>query len=548
MTTRKEFVSDRKPQVGIPLPEGWFWTTVSALGELDGEAVKTGPFGAILKSKEFVAAGVPILAVGNVQSGHLDLKDARVDHITENKAVELSGYRLRAGDVLFTRSGTIGRSAVVPLSSEGWMMSYHLLRVRPDQLLINPQYLYFVFAGCQASQEHTQDSTIGTTRPGINTQILKDVPVPLPPRAEQDRLLAKIEELFSRANSARDCLSKIPVTLKRFRQAVLSAACSGKLTEDWRAEKRLTTESSLELLARVLAERKQEYETRCAKAQAKGQRIPKQPDNLNKLAFVLPEPLELSEIPEEWTWVSINDVISTAQYGTSVKADGSAGRGVPLLRMGNIRDGRLDLSDLQYVTRQAENIPDFKLVRGDVLFNRTNSPELVGKTAVYDCELEAVFASYLIRVRCDARIALGSYLSSWLNSPWGRWWARTVRTDGVSQSNINASKLRSMPIPLPPLKEQEEIVRRIGELFALATNIEQSVSTAKRRTGRLTQAILAKAFRGELVPTEAELARREGRDYESASAMLERIRGERAEQVKPLRPSKRKARKVSADV
>lgn len=105
-----------------------------------------------------------------------------------------------------------------------------------------------------------------------------------------------------------------------------------------------------------------------------------------------------------------------------------------------------------------------------------------------------------------------------------------------------------MPIPLPPLKEQEEIVRRIGELFALATNIEQSVSTAKRRTGRLTQAILAKAFRGELVPTEAELARREGRDYESASAMLERIRGERAEQVKPLRPSKRKARKVSADV
>ena len=547
MTTVEESIPDNELLASIPLPEGWLWTTVSSLGEFDGEAVKTGPFGAILKSKEFVSSGVPILAVGNVQSGRLDLQNARVDHITEEKADELSDYRLRAGDVLFTRSGTIGRSAVVPQSADGWMMSYHLLRVRPNQLLINPQYLYFVFAGCQASQQYTQDSTIGTTRPGINTQILKHLPVPLPPRAEQDRAVATINELFSRVGSARDHLSKIPVILKRFRQAVLASACSGKLTEDWRGSQ-ASLEASAESLTRAFAERKQEFEAQCARAKAKDKRLPAQPDNLEPLEFSLPEPLVLPEIPEEWAWTSVNDVISMAQYGTSVKADGTPQRGVPLLRMGNIQDGQLDLTDLQYITRQAENIADFRLAKGDVLFNRTNSPELVGKTAVYNNEREAVFASYLIRVRCDARITLGKYLSSWLNSPWGRWWARTVRTDGVSQSNINASKLRSMPLPLPPLQEQIEILRRLNALFALAANIERSVQAAQRRTEKLSQAILAKAFRGELVPTEAELARREGRDYEPASVLLDRMHAERAKRAKTPAVPKRKLRRASAHV
>jgi type I restriction enzyme, S subunit len=165
---------------------------------------------------------------------------------------------------------------------------------------------------------------------------------------------------------------------------------------------------------------------------------------------------------------------------------------------------------------------------GDILFNRTNSPELVGKAAVYDADLPAVFASYLIRLRCDDQLVQSRYVCWWINSPWGRWWARTVRTDGVSQSNINATTLQAMPLPLPPVEEQAEIVRRVEALFKLADAIEKRLAAATAQAEKLTQAILAKAFRGELVPTEAELARREGRPYEPASTLLERIRTERS--------------------
>jgi Type I restriction modification DNA specificity domain len=134
------------------------------------------------------------------------------------------------------------------------------------------------------------------------------------------------------------------------------------------------------------------------------------------------------------------------------------------------------------------------------------------------------FASYLIRVRCDPQMLSTKLLCFWINSPWGREWARRVRTDGVSQSNINSHKLGALPVPLPPVEEQREIVRRVESFFKLADAIEKRVAAAMARAEKLTQSILAKAFRGELVPTEAELARRDGRTYEPASALLGRIK------------------------
>jgi type I restriction enzyme S subunit len=160
------------------------------------------------------------------------------------------------------------------------------------------------------------------------------------------------------------------------------------------------------------------------------------------------------------------------------------------------------------------------------LFNRTNSPELVGKSAIYRGEGPAIFAGYLIRIthlsELDPR-----YLNLCLNSIYAREFCLRVKTDGVSQSNINAQKLGVFEVPYCSLKEQEEIVRRVEALFKMADAIEKRVAAASARAEHLTQAVLAKAFRGELVPTEAELASREGRDYEAASVLLERIKAGR---------------------
>jgi len=521
MTTVEESIPDNELPASIPLPEGWLWTTVSSLGEFDGEAVKTGPFGAILKSKEFVSSGIPILAVGNVQSGHLDLKNARVDHITEKKATELSDYRLRAGDVLFTRSGTIGRSAVVPQSADGWMMSYHLLRVRPNQLLINPQYLYFVFAGCQVSQQYTQDSTIGTTRPGINTQILKDVPVPLPPRAEQDRMVARIDELFSLVCSARDHLSKIPLILKRFRQAVLASACSGKLTEGWR-NRQENLEPASRLVERIASMRSRASNGACVRTV---------------------EAANLPAIPEEWTWVYLPDLGCTGRGRSRHRPRDAAhlyGGPYPFIQTGDIAQsgGRIKSHTQTYSQAGLEQSKLWPA--GTVCITIAAN---IAHSAILT--YPSCFPDSVVGVIPDADFCLKEYVEFFI---------RTARADleqyapATAQKNINLGVLSDVAVPLPPYREQQEIVRITEALLAAADAIECHVVAASQSAGRVTQAILAKAFRGELVPPEAELARRDGRQYEPASVLLERIRAEGASHAKNPAVPKRKLRRASAHV
>ncbi|HEY0556214.1 MAG TPA: hypothetical protein VGG20_18315, partial [Thermoanaerobaculia bacterium] len=147
----------------------------------------------------------------------------------------------------------------------------------------------------------------------------------------------------------------------------------------------------------------------------------------------------------------------------------------------------------------------------------------------FDLDLEAVFASYLVRIECDPQLVASAYVCGWINSPWGRRWARTVRTDCSNQSNINVSRLLRMPVPVPPLAEQRQIVRRVDELFTFADAVAQRVATAEEKTESLRRTVLARAMRGELVATAAELARDggEGGAFEPATDLLDRIGAER---------------------
>ena len=331
---------------------------------------------------------------------------------------------------------------------------------------------------------------------------LAGISLPLPPLAEQRRIVARAGELLAQARLVRARLAKLPAALKRFRQSALAAACSGRLTEDWRVRHR-------------------ERES---------------PRFSDETEWQVPEPLEIPEIPESWTLVGLDDLVARVQYGASHRADGDAKTGLPVLRMSNIQEGRVDMTHLKYVDRSLRGLDAFLLEEGDILFNRTNSPGLVGKAAVYvprkdkdgrPDPREAVFASYLVRLVCDAERMLSQFLCAWINSPWGRQWARTVRRDCVSQSNINSSKLRRMPVPTPPLAEQQEIVRWMERLFRFADAVEVRVAAAMAQADRLSQAVLDKAFRGELAPTESELARLEGRSYEPAWVLLSRIKSGR---------------------
>ena len=199
---------------------------------------------------------------------------------------------------------------------------------------------------------------------------------------------------------------------------------------------------------------------------------------------------------EKWQHTTIGNIVEKVEYGSSAKSE-KEGK-VPVLRMGNIQKGRFDWSDLVY-SNDDEEISKYLLKKDDVLFNRTNSPELVGKTAIYKGERPAIFAGYLIRLHYKKDLINADFLNYYLNSDIARNYGNTVKSDGVNQSNINGQKLKTYPLYLPPLAEQQRIVKEIESRLSQATASETYIENALQQAEALRQSILKKAFSGELV-------------------------------------------------
>ena len=211
--------ADGKPE----LPPGWSWCSV---GQLCLGNIQTGPFGAQLHNTDFQKSGVPIIAIGNVRWGHLDLTD--VDCVSEDKAEQLTRFRVETDDVLFTRSGTVGRSAIVPQRASGFVMSSHILRVRQDPRFYLPELMFRAFRGEPTIKNQLLELTRGATRPGFNTQLLSGMTIPVPPLAEQSQILERLQALDVLIESFAE-KTKLIARLDGLDRSILAKAFRGEL-------------------------------------------------------------------------------------------------------------------------------------------------------------------------------------------------------------------------------------------------------------------------------------------------------------------------------
>ncbi|MDT3401082.1 type I restriction enzyme S subunit [Mucilaginibacter terrae] len=298
---------------------------------------------------------------------------------------------------------------------------------------INPEYVRYYLL---FSKNYLESISSGTTFKELSGFKASTISFPLAPLEEQAVIVNYLSGLNSKLQRTRSHLNAAVQLAETLKAKVLENAYSGVLTEEWRFKHKKFT-------------------------------------------------------PER---VQLGSIISEITYGTSSKSS-RIGK-IPVLRMGNIQDGAIDWSDLVY-TNDNQEIKKYILKAGDVLFNRTNSPELVGKTAVYKGEREAIYAGYLIRVRCSD-VMLPDYLNICLNSPQGREFCRRVKSDGISQSNINATKLKTFILPLPSVEEQREIIAIIEKNFNRIINIINGVDGASGKLSSLETTFYSKAFSGEL--------------------------------------------------
>jgi type I restriction enzyme S subunit len=419
------------------LPSGWELVSLAELGVEVRESVT--PFA----GQTYELWSVPAFAQGKPE-------------IVDGETIASAKRAVSPGDVLICKiNPRINRVWLVaePLSVDAQIASPEYLILRTSERAVSAYLRWYLSSPTfRAWIELSVEGATGSHTRAKTGPILRQR-IPVPPLAEQRRIVAAIEEQFSRLDASDEDLRQVMRRLAALERAVVDSAVDG-----------------------------------------------------------------------QWPIVRIADVTADQSYGSSAKARRDP-PGTPMLRMGNIQRGRIDLTDLKYLPPSHRDAERFLLADGDLLFNRTNSPELVGKSAVFRSgRTPTSFASYLIRVRLTDD-CVPEWVAFVINSTVGRRYIASVRSQQVGQANVNGTKLAAMPIALPPLDEQRRIVAEIDQQLSLIDSLRTASEAAQRRSSALRRAILERAFRGELVPQDPA--------DEPASVLLERIRAERDAAAKP---------------
>lgn len=482
------------------LPQGWAEATIGAVFSIN-------PKHPADTDRNQTVSFVPMPAVDEHSGSIFGATDRQLSEIW-------TGYtHFGDRDVIFAKITPCmenGKAAIARDLTNGMACgSTEFYVFRPDEG-ISSDYLWRFLRqqSFRDDAERHMSGAVGQRR--VPRDYLEHHSLPLPPEAEQRRIVAKLDALTARLARARAELDRVPVLANHLRQAAVAHAFDGQLTTEWRAAHvglaALSTTDVESAYVRIAGQKRRKP--------ASG--IDWQPD---------------MALPEGWRWASVDDLIAITQYGSSSKTSDDAS-GVPVLRMGNIQRSEIDWSSLKYLPTDHTEFPELFLQAGDVLFNRTNSFELVGKSAVFrGSDRPVSYASYLIRLRCSA--ILPDLLVRYVNSQYGRAWIDQVASQQVGQANVNGSKLKALGVPLPPPAEQVEMLRLLDIAFARADRLEAEAARARALLDRLESALLAKAFRGELVPQDP--------NDEPAQVLLDRIRTQRAAAPKARRGRKARA-------
>ena len=374
----------------------------------------------------------------------------------------------------------------------------------PDQEIIVLQYLFYAL---KHSRNELTAQGQGFAQSNISQTILKAHKIPIAPLREQSLIAAKLDSLLARVDACRDQLDRIPHVLKCFQEAVLNAATSGQLTEDWR-EKDVGSEPNATLLTRIEIERKLSYRGRYQDP-------------------LLPKKAVSEYLPQNWSLVTLDQISLLVTSGSREWAKFYSHSGAYFIRTQNINNDQLNLDDVAYVDLpQGSEGERTRLQMGDLLITITGAN--VTKSALVDLELPVAYVNqHLGLVRLVPSVCR-EFIHLCIISPTQGRAQLTKAAYGNGKPGLSLTNLKQVLIALPPLKEQQEIVRRVKTLFAYADRLKSLHQNACIQVDRLTPLLLSKAFCGELVEQDP--------NEEPASIMINNIRSKRAAQ--PTKPRK----------
>jgi type I restriction enzyme, S subunit len=476
------------------LSGAWIWTTTSEVCSSVRDGTHDTP--------KYFEKGIPLITSKNLSAGTLDFSNTKYISLEDHIQISIRSS-VENGDVLFAMIGTIGNPIVVETEREFSIKNIGLFK-KNESAIISKYLKYWLSSFYFGKILENRALIKGTTQKFIPLGNLRIFPVPLAPLNEQRRIVAKIEALKERSQRVKDAIAQIPQLLSQFRQSVLAAAFRGDLTADWR-EQNPDVEPASVLLERIKEEFKSVYQSK------------KKSRNKENLCLLDKDFIKntFENLPDNWQVTQIKIICSNSFYGPRFGTDEYIDDGIPSIRTTDMTDdGEIILQNPPRVNIPKNRLDDLKVLPGDLLVTRSGS---IGMMAVFRDDYIAIPSAYLIRFRFSSLVNI-DYIFYYFKSPIGQK-LLGLNSTSVTQSNINAEAIKNIPIPIPPLEEQQQIVSSIKSLLRVVSRAKEQYQEIKNNLEQLDQSVLAKAFRGELVPQNPE--------DEPASQLCDRIRAER---------------------
>lgn len=506
------------------MPDGWIKATLGDTGQyINGYA---------FRPSDWSDKGRPIIRIQNLTDSEKPINR------TETQVPER--YVVKTGDLLVSWSATL--DAFV-WNREEALINQHIFRVLPDERFVSRGYLYYLLKQVISEMLRTEHLH-GSTMKHINRGPFLAHAAPIAPRAEQERIVAEIDKQFSRLDSASAALKRVQANLKCYRASVLKAACEGRLvpTEaDLARKEGREYEPADKFLRRILRERRERWEATLLPKMISSGKPPK--DDRWKRWYkepTAPDIVNLSDLPEGWAWATLEQ-LSFIQGGITKgqkRRHGEKLKLVPYLRVANVQRGFLDLTEMKQIEATEDEIEELNLQRNDILFNEGGDRDKLGRGWIWENQIPlCIHQNHVFRARLVVPDIEPRYISSYANA-FGQQYFFDEGKHTTNLASLSMTKLKALPIPLPPVAEQMRIVEAVTSLGSEAERLEMAATIAVKKSDSLNRAFLKSAFSGQLVsqvPTD-----------EPASVLLERIRAERAASEPGMSKSKRRVERIHA--
>jgi type I restriction enzyme S subunit len=430
----------------------------------------------------------PYLSVANVHFNRIDTNN--LSSIGVNEA-EIARVQLMPGDLMVVEGNgslsQLGRVAVWQGQVQGCLHQNHLIKVRPKPIAKSKWLLYWLMSSAgRRAIEATASSTSGLHT--LSLAKVGSLPTPIASLEEQEIAIAYIELHLSRLDGSITTLQGIQAKLKQARASILKAAVEGRLveTEAELARRNATDYENAEaLLQRSLAEKKRLFQE--AQLQAGRRKTWKEPSR--------PECHDTSSKPEGWTITSMEQ-IADVSGGLVKDSKNTSGESLSYLRVANVQRGKLDLEHIKTIICPSEKVDGLLLKKGDVLLNEGGDRDKLGRGWVWNGEIRrCIHQNHVFKARLALPAIQPRFISHYCNTL-GESYFQNEGKQTTNLASISLSKVRALPIALPPASEQLRILEEIDRRFSVLDQVEATVQSSLQRCGNLRQAILKRAFGG----------------------------------------------------